>query len=255
MHQRNEKPTFSKVLRRLTKKPFTACFVKKWPFWKKRWLNCPASSVSRKTRAFWKSPSPPLYLRVPILSEETSMKQMSSTAVVAQEALLLPTPSFEARKCRARREVDDNLLASGFSIINLCSALAGTLCFPRELGGNSFKKFWMTHISFVKSIVQCAISTKTYQSSHDDNLLIFKRLSNCKDIPIFYRLNNTVVGENASSHEELRKTLNRCVPHFLLTESSVSQVFRHQGLAFPFSAAFSFTSSSSSSSRLKLIRH
>ena len=46
----------------------------------------------------------------------------------------------------------------------------------------------MTHISFVKSIVQCAISTKTYQSSHDDNLLIFKRLSNCKDIPIFYRL-------------------------------------------------------------------
>ena len=108
----------------------------------------------------------------------------------------------------------------------------------------------MTHISFVKSIVQCAISTKTYQSSHDDNLLIFKRLSNCKDIPIFYRLNNTVVGENASSHEELRKTLNRCVPHFLLTESSVSQVFRHQGLAFPFSVAFSFTSSS----RLKLIR-
>ena len=175
MHQRNEKPTFSKVLRRLTKKPFTACFVKKWPFWKKRWLNCPASSVRRKTRAFWKSPSPPLYLRVPILSEETSMKQMSSTAVVAQEALLLPTPSFEARKCRARREVDDNLLASGFSIINLCSALAGTLCFPRELGGNSFKKFWMTHISFVKSIVQCAISTKTYQSSH--GMIIFWFLS------------------------------------------------------------------------------
>ena len=124
-----------------------------------------------KNESILKIPLPtylvPTRARVPILSEETSMKQMSSTAVVVQEALLLPTPSFEARKCRARREVDDNLLASGFSIINLCSAFAGsTLCFPRELGDgfrNSFKKFLNDPHEFCQVYcAMCYLLLKTY---------------------------------------------------------------------------------------------